>query len=167
MTLTYNWTRENIAWLSGLFEGEGCVSVRRQPGRNHRISVSIAMTDEDVIRKAGEIAGVGDVSGPYGPYRENEKALWRWQTTRYEPAQAILAAMYPFLGKRRCAKIKEVLEEVRSSELPARQYASKEHCGRKHLRTDHGYKNAKGHWICRTCRNITAQERKATSDKAN
>lgn len=147
MTQVSNWTRENISWFAGLFEGEGSISINR--GRTLRAVLQITMTDEDVVRKAHNIIGVGNVTGPHGPYRPNEKPTWSWRVAKFEESQAVMAAIYQFLGIRRRAKIKEVLD-IKHDEKP-RSYGDDIRCGSKHLRSEHAYKNGRGHWVCRVC----------------
>src|SRR5665213_179839 len=67
-----HWTRENLAWMAGLFEGEGYVqgrprSYKRADGRSFTTigyRLAITMTDEDIIRRFHRLAGVGNVNGP-------------------------------------------------------------------------------------------------------
>jgi hypothetical protein len=53
-------TEFELGWIVGLFEGEGCVYRRNRANAPHPV-VEIAMTDEDVVRRAHEVAGVGHV----------------------------------------------------------------------------------------------------------
>jgi hypothetical protein len=46
-----------FAWFVGLFEGEGCIGL----SSIGRPTVTISMTDEDVIRRAHRICGLGHV----------------------------------------------------------------------------------------------------------
>lgn len=140
-----------MAWLAGLFEGEGCVFIRKSDGRAPLAQVTISMTDEDVIRKAASVAGLGSVCGPFGPYTTPRKPLWKWQVARFEEAQAILGAMYPWLHSRRQAKIREVLGRLRDAPKP-KNYGMSHACGRRHLRSEYSYRNERGNWVCRACR---------------
>lgn len=114
MAISENWTRENIAWAAGLFEGEGsCYFRDRKQGTSASRSACVVlnMTDEDVIRKLHRIIGLGSVNGPYQP-PGNRKPVWRWSVTGSEQPQAVLAAFWPFLCSRRQAKIAEVLAQI-------------------------------------------------------
>lgn len=97
------WTRENLAWLAGILEGEGTFRLHqeRQP------CVTVAMTDEDVIRRAHEVAGVGNVRGPYTP--KGKKPFWVWTVAKSCDAYALSVAVYPWLCSRRRAKIREII----------------------------------------------------------
>lgn len=101
---TANWTRENLAWLAGLVEGEGCF----QYSKSKCLSIAVAMTDEDVLRKAHLIAGVGHVYGP-SRKRPGRKIYWRWTVARQAESYALMIALYSWLGLRRQATIQETL----------------------------------------------------------
>ena len=98
------WTRENLAWLAGLVEGEGCF----QYSKSRCLSLVIAMTDEDVLRKARAISGMGHVYGPTRPGGVR-KAYWRWAVNRQADTYALMIALYPWLGSRRQAAVRDVV----------------------------------------------------------
>jgi hypothetical protein len=98
------WTRENIAWIAGLFEGEGCIDMH---GSNSRLILN--MTDEDVIRKLRRIAGVGAVYGPRKIAKPHHKPIFCWKVTNRLDVYALLAAIYPFMGVRRASTIEAAL----------------------------------------------------------
>lgn len=97
------WHREDLIWLAGIFEGEGCITIRA--GKTATLTVS--MTDEDVVLRVQQAAKLGTVNGPYnkGPGR---KPMWTWDLHRREHVYALLVAMYPWLGNRRKEKAREV-----------------------------------------------------------
>ncbi len=84
----------------------------RNDGRFHQLVIAMNMTDEDVVRQAALIAGVGRVNGPY-EYNDkkhpNNKPFWKWTVTVSEHSYALMVAVYPWMGSRRRAKIREVL----------------------------------------------------------
>lgn len=99
----------NIAWLAGLFDGEGCVYMRTVNGTVlNRIVLAIAMTDEDVVRHAHEVAGVGFVR-ERGTLTKGGKRVWEWRVTNAEHAAGLAMTIYTFLGSRRQARIRELL----------------------------------------------------------
>lgn len=110
-------TPEEIAWLSGLFEGEGTVSLinDKRDKADPRLSISIEMTDEDVIVRAQAIAGVGRVYGPR-QRKGNRKPLWKWYVYVPKEAYELLEAMWPWLGSRRRARIQEATRYLRKVE---------------------------------------------------
>ncbi len=108
--ISTNWTRENLAWCGGLFEGEGNISFYLQGRKTDVLQslISIGSTDEDVIRKFHQIIGMGVV---YGPYKnKNYKPMWHWKVGRRDHALAFLYAIFPFLGKRRQEKTEKFID---------------------------------------------------------
>lgn len=107
---TSQWTRENIAWLAGLLEGEGCFAHYRLPDGTLRLTIAVSMTDEDVVRKAWAIAGAGQICGPMKSRRNPEhKPFWRVNVVRQKHVYALCVALYPFMGARRAAKIEDMI----------------------------------------------------------
>ena len=68
------------------------------------------MTDEDVIQRAHAIAGFGNVGGPY--CRGDRKPYWTLAVTRRAWVFALVVAMWPWLGERRRATVREALAEL-------------------------------------------------------
>lgn len=104
------WTRENLAWAAGVYEGEGTV-YKTAAGQ---IQMKVKMSDEDVIRKFHKIIGTGTVV-PYNDTREgseNYKPLWVWRSQCRAEVMAVLVALFTWLGERRRAKITEVLSHA-------------------------------------------------------
>ena len=113
-------TEIEAAWLAGLFEGEGCITAMKKANHssgNQRFLV-MKMTDEDVVRKAHLIAGVGKV---YGPYRavnskvrdtSHYKPFWQWSVFARDEVLLVGNAILPHLGERRRAKMLEALDAV-------------------------------------------------------
>jgi len=89
----------DIAWLAGLYEGEGCV----YRGARH-VTLSIKMVDEDVIRRAQVIAGCGSVRGPYWHGKHARQQQWTWAVSRRNDVIALIESMRPWLGTRRLAQ---------------------------------------------------------------
>ena len=102
------WKRENLAWLAGIFEGEGSLhwtspQPQQENGRHpggQSLVLSIGMTDEDVLRTFHKYAGVGTVYGPYKPKPPSTKLKWTYRASGAE-AYALIAAMWQWLHGRR------------------------------------------------------------------
>lgn len=98
--------RDNIIWLAGILEGEGCF---RQDKNTPRITVN--MTDEDIIHK---IASMFNVSYKKmgGKVRESYKNWKPCYSVTINGAQAvgIMFSIYSLMGQRRKSKIKEIIE---------------------------------------------------------
>jgi hypothetical protein len=104
-------TTTDLAWAAGLFEGEGCITVGYR-GKEYRYTLgqlTLSMKDEDVVRHFAEVIGFGKV---YLGGKSNE-GMWRWAVTRFEHVQAIVAMFWPWLGSRRRARAREVLERLK------------------------------------------------------
>lgn len=119
------WTPENLAWLAGIIEGEGCVEFGLQkprpgppqyqsgPRRYQRITVS--MTDLDVIERVHHIASCGTITGPYWRPKST-KEIWVWTVQNRPGVVALLRMIHPWMGVRRRAKIEDLFAEY-SEEL--------------------------------------------------
>ena len=109
-----NWRREDLAWLAGLVEGEGTFTTRVESPRNNpygrtSIAMRVAMTDEDVVRRAHAVAQVGRVYGPYKKAGGRYKDYWVWSCAQRDTV-AMVAALWPWLGTRRRARATELLQ---------------------------------------------------------
>lgn len=106
--------REALAWAGGLFEGEGCFCVNRQPSKSKPMAhVELCSTDEETVRRFHKVVGVGNVLGPYTyRLRPNNKPYWKWKVNKFEYAQHIGAILWPWLGERRREAAKSMLEAI-------------------------------------------------------
>lgn len=113
------------------------------------------MTDEDVVRRVHEWAGLGTCHGPVTPKDPTRKVYWRWHITARDDAASFIAAIQPHLGTRRRAKAAQVLAAYQEAG-PTRGTAPT--CGKGHditlgsgnltTNTDkHGYTRRR----CRKC----------------
>ena len=150
MAKTKNWSRENLAWVSGLLEGEGCFLLHEQ-----RPKIAIGMSDPDVLAKLHEIVGYGNLRGPYAPGKRGIKQMYRWESIRAEEAHALMVAVWPWMGQRRQEKISEVLKVWYSNKRVPN--GRKTHCKHGHefskentlvTTTKRGYATRQ----CRACR---------------
>ena len=116
--ISSNWSRESLAWLAGLVEGEGSLTLEKNKSL---LRLKVKMTDEDVIRQAALIAGVGKVYGPYqvvAPSGMPAKDQWVWVCQRSIEAYAVMVAIAPWLLSRRRKKLVEVVNEWLSHHPP-------------------------------------------------
>jgi hypothetical protein len=94
----------SVEWAAGLFEGEGCFTIKR--GRYP--AALLSMTDEDVIRDFHETVGFGRMYGPF-PYKNPKwKPCWKWTTTNAAEFEPFAELMAPHMGARRSARLAEV-----------------------------------------------------------
>ncbi len=108
-------TSEDIAWFTGLFEGEGSVHIDKNGGDAKSRGCGclvIAMTDKDTIEKVRKTTGVGAVQGPYKPNTSygGKKQIWRWRVRGSDAVQTLIELMLPRLSLRRTQQAKEVLD---------------------------------------------------------
>ena len=102
----------DIAYIAGLFDGEGCVQCKQHivrkkkhkgPGtrksKEWRITMEMSMTDESVIRWVHEILEVGTVhlniknkSPSSKPHYKNQ---WRWRCS-HRDALSVAKLLWPF-----------------------------------------------------------------------
>lgn len=103
-------TDPDIAWAAGLFEGEGCISIRPIRGRTRRRSAQLVLTstDHDVVIRFAAIVGAGRIVGPFS--RPSRKPAWRWQVESAVGVIRVLRLLNPYLCRRRREKATEALE---------------------------------------------------------
>ena|SRR2546428_277257 len=106
------WAREDIVWLAGYFEGEGSISLTQYEHRAHYI-LSITSCDKDTLERVRDIIGFGNFSGPYKRKNKDNKPYWQFQMSKKYQVLPILWAIYPWLGERRKAKVREVSLDFR------------------------------------------------------
>jgi hypothetical protein len=102
--------KEDIIWLAGYLEGEGCFTITsadsKGGSKTHRILVT--SVDKDVIERAS-ILLVGYIRLTRGRHKHNPKIYYG---TNISGVRAIgwMMTLYPLMGERRKARIKEVIE---------------------------------------------------------
>lgn len=108
----------DVGWAAGVFEGEGCLHVRKQ-GPGDTAFLILRMTDEDVVRAVAGILGVGNMYGPYYPCRSERgaerKPYWTWAVNRPLDVVHVIDSFMPYLGARRveeASRLRRVAMEV-------------------------------------------------------
>lgn len=87
-------SREEAAWLAGLFDGEGCIS---QPRKEHRASLRLTITNTHygLLERILEVAGVGKIIDHKAP-TDRHSQTWNWQCYS-DNARDLLRQMLPWL----------------------------------------------------------------------
>lgn len=98
------------AWAAGLYEGEGSVT-KGKHGTTY--TVSMGMTDEDIVHRFHQIIGCGKVYGPYQPKRKGSKLFWRWSVSDKEGTLRFAERILKWLGPRRQAQLEPALTRAR------------------------------------------------------
>lgn len=90
----------DLAWAAGLMEGEGsftCYPLKRR-NNSYRVSVSMSMTDKDVLDTFCSVIGVGKVKGPY---KGSKKPRYTWEVQNFEECLKVSEMLLPYLHSRR------------------------------------------------------------------
>lgn len=104
----------DIAWLAGLWEGEGSFSVRLRQ-KKYKVSTTpgsiemkIAMTDEDVIAKVSKLVD----KSYFIPNRKTVtgKIVYQLSIGKRETVIQLVKRIIPYLGKRRKEQAEKLLE---------------------------------------------------------
>ena len=115
----------DIAYIAGLFDGEGSIYYARRPERkkkhtgkgyrttvSQRISMEITMTDESVIRWVHEVLGCGTVNkNPRkGLRKDGTKYLmqYKWRCT-FRDAYYVCVLLFPY-AHTKLEKIQKIIE---------------------------------------------------------
>ena len=84
----------NLAWMAGLFEGEGYI--RKHKGRG----IGINMTDLDILERFQAFAAVGTIR-PKKVAEPHHKPAWEWAIYKNAEVYRLLELMLPYFGERR------------------------------------------------------------------
>ena len=116
---------DNIAYIAGLFDGEGSLHIKRSPEKKKthkgdgyrmsnsmRISMEIAMTDEAVIRWVHEVLNVGtvikrNVKG-FTKSGRRFKTQWRWRCT-FRDTLFVCKLIWPYVQVK-LHKVEQVID---------------------------------------------------------
>lgn len=142
-------TESEIAWLAGLYEGEGNCHI----GKGRLITVSIRMTDFDIIDRLAILTGVGQLLGPYDNNRKDRgpcKPIKRWNANGGD-AVDFLEVIRPWLGQRRGERADQAIHNWKTNR--GRADSRDTHCIHGHEYTEETvYTYKDGGRGCRICR---------------
>lgn len=97
---------EDLAWVAGLLEGEGCFAFKKDK-RSSRLDciVKCSMTDKDVLGRLKQKVG-GRLTGPYKNGKpKHYKPIYQWSLYKQEEVNSLLLNLAPLMGSRRQEKI--------------------------------------------------------------
>lgn len=117
----------DIAWLAGLFEGEGCI-VKNHSGA----SVTIHMTDRDVMERVDRL--FPSKTGLHVKWKasEHHKDAYMWHVGERKRVEEFLALMLPWFGERRAARAREILAWLETRPGYGAFNGQKTHCPKGH-----------------------------------
>jgi hypothetical protein len=155
-------SKVTIAWLTGLYEGEGNVNIAKNGG----VRITIRMTDRDVIERLHSIFPCTKIH-VVPAQRANWKTQYAWRISNPDNVRTILELMLPLLGKRRAADARAALEYLRTRPGSGGRQREKTHCPQDHEYTPENTKIDKWGRNCRTCqREWSRQNRRKTKTVA-
>ena len=97
-------------WSIGLFEGEGCIYVRKDKPQAH---LFIRMTDLDVLERFKKLHG-GSIKTCTAPTNSNHKQAYRWELCKKKEVRILLERWLPFLSERRKYKASDAIDNIDS-----------------------------------------------------
>lgn len=101
-----------LAWFTGLFEGEGTIV---NEGK-HGVHIKIQMTDSDVIQRVFRLVNCGSVIESNADKRKSYyKPAFMWRVCNGLDVKRLLLLMLPLLGDRRRARALEALARLENN----------------------------------------------------
>ena len=105
-----------LGWVVGILEGEGCFFITSRTkgpyGPYLYARVTVCMTDRDVLERLQRVTGIGMLEKIRERKDPRHKPISQWIVCRNQEAIELMVAVYPHMGARRQAKIREVLAQV-------------------------------------------------------
>lgn len=112
-------TKENIAYVAGLYEGDGTIIYTTTPLKKPYMRLTIAMSDWEPLEMAQAILGVGSLGKPISEQYHKDafvrKPIYRYNIHGLEKVQYVIAMIYPWLSPRRKKQAKKVLERYKNA----------------------------------------------------
>jgi hypothetical protein len=139
-------SRESLAWLAGILDGEGYIT----PGLKDVFSprIRVAQNDPEMLERIKAITPTARINGPY---LRGVNSHYELNLAGFEATQAVIAAVWPWLGtvKRHqaAAALKDAMRNHRSllhDRLQRPVWLPALVCRHGHLKTRPGY--------CQICR---------------
>jgi hypothetical protein len=100
-------TETELAWLAGLLEGEGTFTINYVKGKSDQPCIEVKMVDLDVIERACALMGRVSVYARK-PDQTGHQIQYRVRL-RGKRAAHLMRQLLPHMGKRRQARIREIL----------------------------------------------------------
>lgn len=115
-------TIADTAWMAGLFEGEGSISISQKKGYCY---LQLVSTDHDVLLKFADLANCTNNKITFCPRRSHQnKDAWKWQVGNKSDVTRLLNLMLPYLGDRRAHKALDVFDfyDDRNTNSPSEEF---------------------------------------------
>ena len=102
-------TNTQIAWVAGLFEGEGSIHIRpTQRG----VVLSLSSTDLDILNRLQELTGGLIRQKIRRSAPAHWKPVWEWKLHSISETKALLNSLLPYFGERRACKTLDALDQL-------------------------------------------------------
>lgn len=113
-------SESEIAYVAGITDGEGCLSVRRIGANRYKQSsfsfqLFVTNTNLEMLQYLKNVTGVGYINGPYIQNKDgaNRRPYWKWRVPQGE-AIPLLVLMQPWLIVKR--KVTSLVFKLRESQ---------------------------------------------------
>ena len=129
---------KDVFYMAGLLEGEGCFMYK-----SGCPSIQLSMTDKDIVERGAKIFGVE----AHTPYKRDDGHKWVY-TCLATGTTAIgwMMMVYSLMGERRKSKIKNILDQWKTS--PRRPRAPN---GKPFMATCHPDRRQDARGLCFSC----------------
>ena len=108
-------TQEKLAWAAGFFDGEGWSGCYTNPGGSTYLMLAVTQNEEATLHRFAEsVYGRGRIRGPIKSYR-GPNHHFKFEATRFEDVQAIMASMWKYLSAPKRAQFAEAVKKFRGA----------------------------------------------------
>lgn len=154
--------REDLAWLAGFWDGEGCCSsLNTVNSRSYPVfTLSQAGPENEALcrRVAAIVGGPASVSGPY-VQRNEWNPQWKVRIGGHERVQSMTAACWHWLSRTKRDQAARVLGAYRENHAPRFQRTHCPKCNFPWIEPNIVFLPASGGWRCRVCRRKNPENR--------
>jgi hypothetical protein len=105
-------TETEKAYLAGLIDGEGCITIikckpaRRAANPSYSLQTFINNTDERMLRYCKEVTGAGSISfNPVSLRKPTWKNLWNWNLRKQDTIDFLIQILPYLITKKRQAEL--------------------------------------------------------------
>ena len=157
-------TKEEIIWLAGLLEGEGCFYAQPQKGRDYP-AIKLQMVDEDIVCRVAALLGTTATKAP--PQTEERQETFYTRIYGW-PAVDVMESIYPYMGVRRQKRIDDLINAYKDRGAIRRD--GRTHCKNGHKFTPENTYTYDNRRTCKACNKEKTRRyraKKAASIKNN
>ena len=102
-------TENELHWLAGWLEGEGCFGIRKRRATGLAFSIAANTTDRDIAERAAALVGANVCSRQPRADNLGKKTIYHFSLGRMPEVISLMRQLLPIMGERRAAKIKSIL----------------------------------------------------------